>query len=179
MDPAKSQQRLKSWIAVTVSLALGACGSNGVATGPDTSATPQGAELAKSRGGHGLLICKPQPYTRVTQSVGPRGGTIKFGEENTLEIPAGALLTTVTISAEVLSDSLRSVRFEPHGLVFLAPVKLNIWYDGCDTKGLPSRKIAYLDAVEAILEILLSRDYPKGEWVSGQLWHFSRYAVAW
>ena len=127
----------------------------------------------------GLLACEPQPYARQVQVVGPTGGTIRVGG-HTLVIPAGALSTSVTITAEAPSDVVASVRFQPEGLRFQRPATLTLDYSSCPLGRLQIlKRVAYTTDRLDILSFLLSRDDLLRMRVSADLEHFSRYAVAW
>jgi hypothetical protein len=127
----------------------------------------------------GLLRCTPLAADSITQTIGPDGGAIQVGV-NTLWIPAGALDTAVTITAVAPSDTVRRVRFQPEGLTFLQPTWLTMSYADCNLLGssLPKR-IAYTTDLLLILEYLPSWDDLWGQTVTGQVWHFSDYALAW
>jgi hypothetical protein len=127
----------------------------------------------------GLLSCTPLPYDSVTQTIGPDGGTIAVGA-HTLTVPAGALDTAVTITAVAPSDTVRHVRFQPEGLQFQQPAPLTMSYAGCNLLGsLAPKRIAYTTDALLILEYLPSLDDLFGQTVTGQLRHFSEYAIAW
>jgi hypothetical protein len=124
-----------------------------------------------------LLTCSALPPARATQTIGPRGGTIRFGS-NRLEIPRGALKSNVRITAEQVSGSVNSVRFSPEGLHFAQSATLTMGYDNCRDVHAP-KQIVYTDESLHVLEILKSTDQQRGESVSAPLDHFSRYAIAW
>ncbi len=127
----------------------------------------------------GLLNCTPLPYDSVTQTIGPEGGTIFVGA-HTLTVPAGALDTAVTITAVAPSDTIRHVRFQPEGLQFQQPASLTLSYAGCSLLGsLAPKRIAYTTDAFLILEYLPSLDDFFGQTVTGELHHFSEYAIAW
>lgn len=125
-----------------------------------------------------LLRCTPLPYQVVRQQVGARGGAVKVGPHK-LEIPRGALRQTVTITAEIPSDPVNSVRFSPEGLRFAASAKLTMSYANCDQTVTLPKKIVYTNELLSILEILKSLDSARSKTVSAPVDHFSRYAVAW
>src|SRR5258707_847054 len=75
-------------------------------SGPSSEQTPA-ALLGNTGGGgilgtdigSGLLACTPLPYAVTQQMVGTAGGTLLVGPHK-LTIPAGALSTSVLITAE-------------------------------------------------------------------------------
>lgn len=127
----------------------------------------------------GLLTCTPLPSASVTQTVGPAGGIISVGVA-TLMIPPGALDSAVTITAVTPSDTVNRVQFQPQGLTFQQPTWLIMSYANCNNSG-PStpKQIAYTDDLLVILDLLPSLDDRAAQHVTGQLRHFSDYAIAW
>jgi len=123
-----------------------------------------------------LLTCSAQPYTKVSQTIGPNGGTIQVGS-HLLVIPQNALTQPVKITAEQVSGSTNSVRFSPEGLHFQRPAVLTMSYKNCAIN-LLKKKIVYTDERLSILQLLFSLDYPKYDYVTSPIDHFSRYAVA-
>jgi hypothetical protein len=123
-----------------------------------------------------LLLCEPQEYVSASKRVGPEGGSLRFGRHR-LEIPRGALTSRVTITAEQVTGATNSVRLSPEGLQFARPARLTLEYRNCAATGLPKR-VAYTDELLRILELPSSEDYPKYDYVTGEIDHFSRYAVA-
>ncbi len=128
----------------------------------------------------GLLACTPVAADSVTQTIGPEGGTLQVGA-NTLAIPAGALDSAVSITAVAPSDTVNRVQFQPEGLTFLQPAQLTMSYANCDPLGLLlPKQIAYTtDDLLLILEYLPSLDDLSGQTVTGEVRHFSDYAIAW
>jgi hypothetical protein len=131
---------------------------------------------------NGLLSCKPLKAESRTEAVGPRGGTIKVGP-HTLTIPAGALTSTVQITASIVPDSVSSVIFKPEGLRFNPAVRpvLSLGYYQCAHLGplAPPKSIVYTTDALAINAVMASHDNPLQYVVTAPLDHFSRYAVAW
>jgi hypothetical protein len=72
------------------------------------------------------------------------------------------------------------VQFAPHGIRFERPAALTMSYANCNLLGvLLPKRIAYTDNLLNILEYLLSVDDLLHRRVTGQLRHFSNFAVAW
>ena len=152
--------------------------------GPSTMAQADGQQSELILGGLlenlknlRLLSCSPQPYVSTTQVVGPSGGTIYVGTHK-LVIPAGALRRDYTIRAEQVTHRVNSVRFSPEGLKFDKPAKLTLSYSNCSPLMLLKR-VVYTDELLRILELIPSLDNLKTKTVTGDIRHFSRYAVAW
>ena len=123
-----------------------------------------------------LLLCSEQRYEKTTKRVGPKGDKIGVGR-HVLTIPAGALSKNVTIVAEQLTGSVNSVRLSPDGLRFAKPARLRLEYRNCASIR-PKKRVAYTDELLRVLELPPSEDYPEYEYVTAEIDHFSRYAVA-
>lgn len=134
------------------------------------SASSSGAENLR------LLSCSAQPHVAVTEVVGPIGGTIVVGSHK-LVIPAGALTRNHTIRAEQVTGRVNSVRFAPEGLKFEGPAKLTLSYANCSP--LLLKRVVYTDELLRVLELIPSIDNSRTKAVTGDIRHFSRYAVAW
>ncbi len=131
---------------------------------------------SNTAGNMGLPKCHPLPSATASATIGRSGGTLSVGP-HTLDIPAGALRDRVTIVATAPSDTVARVQFQPEGLVFRKPVQLTMSYANCDVSASVQARIAYTDDALVILEYVPSVD--KGWTVTGELNHFSGYAVAW
>jgi hypothetical protein len=128
----------------------------------------------------GLLACPVQPEWTDQEAIGPQGGVLRIGPHR-LYIPAGALDSTVVITATAASDSAVSVVFEPEGLAFNVPARLTLDYSHCPLiASLLVKRIAYTtDDLDDVIQMLRSSDDLYHRKVSASLDHFSRYAVAW
>ncbi len=127
----------------------------------------------------GLLSCTPLAYDSTAQVVGFWGGVIHVGP-HFLVIPFGALSTPTSITAVVRPDTVDAVHFEPQGLQFNRPAYLLMSYANCNLLGLLAPKeIAYTSDSLDVLELEKSWDNPSALIVTGQIQHFSEYAVAW
>jgi hypothetical protein len=124
-----------------------------------------------------LLSCSAQPNVSTTQVVGQAGGTIYVGTHQ-LAIPAGALKGNYTIRAEQVTGRVNSVRFSPEGLTFARPAKLTLSYSNCSPL-MVLKRVVYTDELLRILDLLPSVDNIRTKTVTGDIRHFSRYAVAW
>jgi hypothetical protein len=113
------------------------------------------------------------PFEGQAQAVGPDGGSFSFGP-HTLEVPAGALTTTVSIAVILPSATKNEVILLPHGTQFKVPVQLTLAYDNCAPAS--THRIAYIDSNSNIL------GWPSSSDAAGQvvatLNHFSQYAIA-
>jgi hypothetical protein len=142
-------------------------GDGGSSNGGGKAAVPRLSEL---------LVCEAQPYAVAEKTIGPDGGSLRIGRHR-LEIPRGALASQVRITGEQVSGNVNSVRLSPEGLRFAKPARLTLSYDNCASVRLLKR-VAYTSELLKILEVPPSEDYPKYDYVTGAIDHFSRYAVA-
>ena len=128
-----------------------------------------------------LFQCTPQPFAADTEVIGPEGGVLTMGKHQ-LVIPAGALSQPVRIIGSAPVDHVVSVEFQPEGLQFNPDhlPRLTLDYSACPlVPVLLPKRIAYTDDNLNILSYLLSIDNLLQRRVTGQVHHFSRYAIAW
>jgi len=126
-----------------------------------------------------LLRCSPLPYDSTSTVIGPDGGSLNVGP-HTFTVPAGALDTATLITAVVDPTTVNQVRFSPQGLVFQRPASLTMSYANCGLFGLLiPKRIAYVTDGFRILQIIPSIDDALNRRVTGQVSHFSQYAIAW
>jgi hypothetical protein len=123
-----------------------------------------------------LLRCEPRPLEADAAIIGAEGGMLQIGEHQ-LVIPRGALTEEQVIVGKAPTSSLVDVEFEPEGLQFQRPAQLTLSYKGC---AVPTGDllVAYLGIGNRILELPVSHDYRSYSEVTGEIHHFSRYAVA-
>lgn len=125
-----------------------------------------------------LLSCTPLPAATSSVAIGPAGGVVSVGPY-TLVVPKGAVKKSVTITGQVVSGGVNSVRFYPEGLRFEQSATLSMGYGNCYGVGmLLPKKIVYTDEGLNLLEILSSVDRFSQQKVTAELEHFSRYAIA-
>jgi hypothetical protein len=124
-----------------------------------------------------LLRCEPRQYEGDAAIIGPAGGTLHIGEHE-LVIPRGALTEEQLIVGEARTSSLVDVEFQPEGLTFQRPAQLTLSYKNCDVPANLDLLMAYLGVGNKILELPASEDYRSYSEVTGEINHFSRYAVA-
>lgn len=125
------------------------------------------------------INCSPLPEASDARRIGPRGGTLHVGR-HTFTVPAGALDHYVVITAHASSGRYNVVHFEPEGLQFATPASLTISYANCDIPpGLLRKLLAYVDSNVNIVYYLESSEDAWEQTVTGQVNHFSDYAIAW
>lgn len=165
---------------LAAALVLGSCDRIPVSP-PSSAATPVPGVRSDWFGGslNLLLACQPLPYDSTSATIGPEGGSLAVGP-HTFTVPAGALSAPTLITAVVRPDSVNAVRFTPQGLTFQTPATLVMSYANCGTlSGLTPKRIAYTTDGLQILSILPSIDNLLQQTVTGQVSHFSQYAIAW
>jgi hypothetical protein len=159
-------------------------------TGPTAVAVPSlEAKRLPSPPTVAVGVC-PQAYDSVTQVIGPAGGQILVGN-HVLWVAPLALATPVSITAVAPADTMRWVRFQPNGLLFLPVVGspsalVATSYRDCVLPATASPQIVQVSDALGILASLqtyvVSRKIPwsqANQYAIGVLQHFSNYAVAW
>jgi hypothetical protein len=165
--------------AAALSISCGSPSPTEVSIAPPDAPRADLLGLGSLLGHTGLVGCSPLPYDSVTATIGPAGGTIRFGPHQ-LSIPRGALGGTVTITAVVPSANVNLVRFQPQGLQFVRAPVLAMSYANCGllNRLLPAH-IAYTNDALQILELIPALDLFLQAKVAAPIHHFSNYAVAW
>lgn len=124
-----------------------------------------------------LLRCQQQNYTGSVTVIGPSGGQVSFGPHK-ITFPPGALNNNVVVSGELLVANHVLVELYPSGLQLSAPAVLELAYGTCQSGG-NGLEVAYVDDN---LNVISYPAAPLGGTISGEvraeLWHFSKYAVA-
>jgi len=124
-----------------------------------------------------LVSCAPLPYASDTATIGPAGGTMAIGPHR-FTVPAGALSQPTLITAVAPSGSARVVDFSPQGLQFATPASLTLSDAHCSLLTMLLPQIAYVDNSLNILSFIPSLSNVLSQTVTGQVSHFSGYAVA-
>ena len=171
--------RPNRWLVLPLAVTLLATLSCTADTPTAPVAPPEQSLLGGLLSATGLLSCTPMPTASATATIGPEGGTMVIGPHRFV-VPAGALGSPVTITAVAPSGRVNRVAFQPEGLVFERSASLTMSYANCNLLGkLLPKRIAYIDDNLNILSYLLSLDNLFAKQVTGQVNHFSTYAVAW
>jgi hypothetical protein len=127
----------------------------------------------------GLLSCSSLPPAFASKTIGYEGGTINVGPHSFV-VPRGALSRPVTITATIEPEQVNHILFKPDGLHFQKSASLTMSYANCNIlSSLLPKHIAHVDENLNILGLLLSVDNLLSKKVTGQVDHFSDYAVAW
>ena len=129
----------------------------------------------KDGGKSKVAVCKLQKEEWKTEQIGARGGKVSVAGVQ-LTVPAGALRSTVAITAHVLPTTSASVQFLPEGLHFAVPATLRLEYTKCDTP-IFGVNVVYVQA-DTVTEIEPSTNHPIFKFVTAKIGHFSSYAVA-
>src|SRR2546423_1832379 len=115
----------------------------------------------------------------IRQAGGPAGGRRALGPAR-LTFPPGAVSAAVTIQAQIPAGySGNYIQFKPDRGVFQQPASLTISYSNCSLANATQLKVAQVSDVLQILQYVPSTNDLDAHTVTGQLQHFSNYAVAW
>jgi hypothetical protein len=116
---------------------LAACADGPTAPSAAPSAAPRrdlaaaGADAIATTPVRGLLWAKGQKPETASKVIGPAGGSLSAGGMK-LVVPKGAVAANVTFSVTRLGGRIVAYEFQPHGLVFRAPVQLEFSTKGVD-----------------------------------------------
>jgi len=175
-------------LLVAATAAALSCADHGI-TGPtsssigapvfQTSATSKEGGGGGGGGNGGVDSCSTVIIGMIKQTVGPAGGVIALGPAR-LTIPPGALKAPVTIQAQIPAGYAGNyIQFKPDTTVFLQPASLTISYSNCSLVNVTQLKVAQVSDVLQIIQYVPSTNDLDAHTVTGQLQHFSNYAVAW
>jgi hypothetical protein len=166
---------LRSSLAVVTLATAVACADSATPTAPRSVPSP----LASGHGRDGphaeVATCKLQKEEWKTERIGTNGGKVDV-DGISLEVPRGALSSTVSITAHVLPTTSASVQFSPEGLQFAKPATLTMSYSKCQTPFV-GVTVVYVQA-DTVAEVMPSHDQPIRRFVVAKINHFSSYAVA-
>ena len=183
MDLRRSTRLTRAILGACVAALVAASCGRDAPTAPSSTrpaATAQASDLLGTTVGlvGKLLTCRPLPYAADSAVIGSGGGVLHLGV-HTLVIPPGALDHPVFIRGEAPSDSVNSVRLYPEGLRFERPAALTMSYANCGLVTWLLPRIAYTTDGLQILYFIPTLGNLFTKHVTGQVEHFSRYAVAW
>ena len=177
-------------LLVAATAATLSCADHGI-TGPTSRSISapvlQASATSKKGGGGGgggggnggVASCSTVLVGMIRQTVGPAGGVVALGPAR-LTIPPGALSAVVTIQAKIPAGySGNYIQFKPDGLVFQQPASLRMSYSNCSLVNATQLKVAQVTDGLQIIQYVPSTNDLGGLTVTGQLQHFSNYAVAW
>lgn len=154
-----------------------ACSSEPI--GPQTSEAQPAPSLSLTGTLSAILLqCSPQNAISTTKTFGSEGGELWVGPHY-LVIPKNALSKKVTITGEIVTGNVNSIRFYPEGLKFGSGTKLYMSYKNCSGLGmLLPKKVVYTDESLNLLDVLGTITLWGDKMAVADLHHFSRYAVA-
>jgi len=170
---------------VALGLVVVSCGRDATTSPSDVAQVTSSASWRDGGGGgglvggllNGLLRCTPLPEAHASAWIGREGGTLEIGP-HTFTVPAGALDRPVFIRADAPSGHVNLVQFEPQGLRFERPASLTMSFANCSLLVRLLPQIAYVDDSQNILNFIPSLANLLSRTVTGQVQHFSGYAVA-
>jgi len=171
---------------VALGLVVVSCGRDATTSPSDVAQVTSSASWRDGGGGgglvggllNGLLSCRPLPEAHASAWIGREGGTLEIGP-HTFTVPAGALDRPVFIRADAPSGHVNLVQFEPEGLRFERPASLTMSFSNCSLVVRLLPRIAYVDDGLHILSFIPSLADLLSRTVTGDVSHFSGYAVAW
>ena len=170
-------------LLVAATAATLSCADHGI-TGPTSRSISapvlQASATSKKGGGNGgVPSCSTVLVGMIRQTVGPAGGVVALGPAR-LTIPPGALSAAVTIQAQIpAAYSGNYIQLRPEQIVFLQPASLTISYSNCSLAKATQLKVAQVSDMLQIIQYVPSTNDLDAHTVTGQLQHFSNYAVAW
>jgi hypothetical protein len=170
------QTLFRTSIALLALTAAAACADSATPTAPraETVSSISLDKVKKDKKAK-VAVCKLQKEDWKTEQIGVRGGKVEVGGVS-LVVPAGALRSTVSITAHLLPTTSASVQFLPEGLQFSAPATLTMQYTKCDTPVF-GVNVVYVQA-DTVSEVEPSTNHPIFKYVTAKIGHFSSYAVA-
>ena len=160
--------------------------------GPRASAPSLAATATDSSGTvvTGLMWTKSVSQQTVTKVIGPSGGSLSIPNGIKVTVPSGAVASSVTFSVTRLGGNIVAYDFQPHGMLFAAPLTIQQPTLGTNLfKWDPTTNIqgAYFPLVNTLDQsagtalvtefepTLVSADKA---WITFQVRHFSGYMVS-
>jgi|GEM_PF-1854912 len=173
---AKRPLRAALSVLAGILITIGGCTEHPSTAGVDTEQQLRQVRLSTPSGGPvANLGTLSEQYGQV---IGPEGGTVNIKGGHKLVFPEGALSEPTLITARP-GRVFVEVEFGPHGLQFpegREPV-LTLNYKGAvNVRDEGSLLIAYMQG-RAVSEVLTTEVDTSAKTVSGQVRHFSRYAL--
>ena len=174
----RKNSSLRLFVAAVAVAVIAACGDHASPTAPVLSlkhATPAPKSHQSSRGPQ-LAQCLISHDVWVSARIGPTGGRLDLGDNNTIYFPPGALLTDTTIIAHVPAGNVARVFFTPEGMRFPVAAIVTLNVSPCVT---PTSllSVVYLQA-DTVSEVEPTVSDPHAKTVMATINHFSSYAVA-
>ncbi|MDB4880793.1 MAG: hypothetical protein JWL60_2239 [Gemmatimonadetes bacterium] len=131
---------VRSSLLLLAALAVGACSAD-VPVTPRMSPARPAPTWAKVKASDSMMVMTEEAYpdtatalmrtsalasdVSVTATIGSSGGELSIPSAGiTMKIPGGALSASTSITMTALAGSVVAYSFQPHGLVFAKPVKL-------------------------------------------------------
>jgi hypothetical protein len=128
-----------------------------------------------------LLECSNMQPVSVSTTVGPMGAELSFAN-NSVSIPAGALLEPVVLTLTIPASPYAEVDVSANGLAsfqFERPIEFTIDYARCGRGDAHPNGVWYVDPVtHELLEFMGGVDDPQHRRVTFTTSHLSAYALA-
>lgn len=87
--------------------------------------------------------------SKVTTTIGPGGGVLRYKDDVLLEIPAGAVADATLFGIQPITNTLdetgtaQAYRLTPEGIHFKKPVKISFTYDALSAENPTTRRVAF------------------------------------
>ena len=163
-------------VSVGTAVSLAACAAADAIVGNGKSAQLLAATPS-------LIQCPTNQSASTSAVVGPLGGIINLGATS-VEIPAGALLETVTVNVTEPASQFMEIDVSVEGVehfVFEQPIVVTISYARCNRSNIDLRPLSvwYIDGeTHELLEPMGGVDNKLTKTITFVTPHFSGYAVA-
>jgi hypothetical protein len=174
----RKNSSLRLFVAAATVAVVAACGDHASPTAPSLSLKHLAPAPKTHQQSHSLQLaqCVIPHDVWVSTRIGPTGGTLDLGDNNTIYFPPGALLTDTTITAHVPAGNVARVFFTPEGLQFPVAAIVTLNVSPCITPT-SMLSVVYLQA-DTVSEVEPTVSDPNAKTVTATIKHFSSYAVA-
>jgi hypothetical protein len=174
----RKNSALRLFVAAAAVAVVAACGDHASPTAPALSLryAPRAPNTRQQFHNPQLAQCVIPHDVWVSARIGPTGGTLDLGDNNTLYFPPGALLSNTTITAHVPAGNFARVFFTPEGLQFPVAAIVTLNVSPCITPT-SMLSVVYLQA-DTVSEVEPTVNDPNAKTVTATIKHFSSYAVA-
>jgi hypothetical protein len=173
MDRREKKTRTGTLIALAAALALSGCGQDQISN-PTSQFSGRPIQLPATEQYSQGLQAQELPSVTVLVSAAT-GGTVTLGRY-TLDFPAGALSSDTPITITQTDPHAMVLELQPHGIQFQKPVTLSAQVSDLVTPSASVVGVAWFNETTGAWEVVNQQSVSSPE-ASGQLWHFSDYAV--
>jgi hypothetical protein len=169
--------RYTAGISLTIVATLLACTAPGITDAVSQEQAVRGLSL----GAPNLIECPANGSSSTTEVVGPLGGLVSVGGTS-ISIPAGALLSPVSLTVTVPESNLMEIDISVSGtehFLFELPVVVTLSYARCNRNNLGALSVWYIDSeTKEPLENMGGINNPLLKTITFVTPHLSGYAIA-